>query len=516
MRLTKVVILLGLFSLCPKSYCQQYTCGYRFPLEAMYMNNINNNFAAAGDNYIRGMPYWHSGLDIFCPVGTPVYSVADGIIVKCSPSGWDYESNGRQNFAMFIRNEEVTGETPTWGYGHLQRPKDDAGRPMSDLEIRDFRFGNTIKAGEFIGYIGKYGNSSHLHLVTYFDPNNPRELIESGYGRRPLPVPNNFDNFHDPLLWLKTHSPVSVNQSVKNIGCTLPTVSADQRHFYYLSARAEGEEIIYADLEGTNIKSFWKAPDNMQVQGIAPYDSGSIYLKLFSETDYSICQAFSNGKMQILMKNSFDFQLGPLVANRNYFPFLSLNPEKERTWEAFDLMNNRIVPRCDVLPEPSVLSSIFGGMSFWPLFGSTFDSNANRERLAVYLVDRENQSFQFISDPMLGDIRGSVRLRNSKTGDPDNSSRIAFSTRSDKYFEPCTGLIISEANDNPIKVKYQLRDINKLANFQNDAICFDRFTSIDGYNQVDNILIEALLGDIWQIWRVRANGSDLRQITNFK
>jgi murein DD-endopeptidase MepM/ murein hydrolase activator NlpD len=101
-------------------------------------------------------PRWggmHTGLDMAVPSGTPIYAMADGVVVSTEYSG------GYGNRTIVSHKDG----TETW-YCHQSK------------------FGTTpgavVKGGELIGYVGSTGNSTgpHLHVEVHpngGDPINP-------------------------------------------------------------------------------------------------------------------------------------------------------------------------------------------------------------------------------------------------------------------------------------------------------------------------------------------------------
>ena len=79
------------------------------PVPDRYMHSSTDNFGASGAGYSQGSNVWHCGWDILCPEGTPVKSIADGIVVASSPGGWD--DQGRHvKYGLLILHQLVTGE----------------------------------------------------------------------------------------------------------------------------------------------------------------------------------------------------------------------------------------------------------------------------------------------------------------------------------------------------------------------------------------------------------------------
>jgi murein DD-endopeptidase MepM/ murein hydrolase activator NlpD len=109
--------------------------------------------------WIRGFYAGHSGLDLAAPFGTPVIAANSGPILFAGWNSWGYG------------NAVVIGHGPfSTLYGHMSR-----------LAVA---CGNTVSAGQVIGYVGSTGNSSgpHLHFELRFQnqPQNPS--LTSGIG----------------------------------------------------------------------------------------------------------------------------------------------------------------------------------------------------------------------------------------------------------------------------------------------------------------------------------------------
>ncbi len=95
---------------------------------------------------------YHTGIDIKAPYGAPVYATAEGVVIY---SGW-YSDYGK---AVIIKHPSGYKTL----YGHLSRIK--------------VKYGEKVKAGQIIGYVGSTGRSTgpHLHYEVrlgskYLDP----------------------------------------------------------------------------------------------------------------------------------------------------------------------------------------------------------------------------------------------------------------------------------------------------------------------------------------------------------
>lgn len=93
-------------------------------------------------------PGWHNGLDFGQGLGTPVLSMADGVVASAE--------NGTSPYGSHISiKHTVKGKHITSMYGHIQGPS---------IKVK---VGQVVKAGEQIAQIGQEGMSTgpHLHFV---------------------------------------------------------------------------------------------------------------------------------------------------------------------------------------------------------------------------------------------------------------------------------------------------------------------------------------------------------------
>ncbi len=109
----------------------------------------------------------HHGIDYAAPYGTPVSSVADGIVIY---AGW------KGGYGKFVQIRHANGYVS--GYGHLSRIK------------RGIHRGKRVKQGEVIGYVGSTGLSTgpHLHFEIKFNGRYVNPLRIKPPRAKPLPV----------------------------------------------------------------------------------------------------------------------------------------------------------------------------------------------------------------------------------------------------------------------------------------------------------------------------------------
>lgn len=120
-------------------------------------------FAAPVQSYSRFTARFdengHPGLDIAAPQSTPVYAVAAGTVAEAG-----YDTVGEQSKGNFVRLLHAGGEDWSTLYAHLDSCAVAAG--------------DTVEAGQVIGYVGDtgYAFGDHLHL----------ELLQNGVPVDPL------------------------------------------------------------------------------------------------------------------------------------------------------------------------------------------------------------------------------------------------------------------------------------------------------------------------------------------
>lgn len=105
---------------------------------------------------VRHKAHVHTGIDLPCPTGTPVYSTADGMVTKVA---WDQNGLG---LTVYVKH--LSGYVSI--YGHL-----------SSCAVRQ---GDYVKRGTNIGRVGSTGNATgpHLHYAVLYKekPINPERF----------------------------------------------------------------------------------------------------------------------------------------------------------------------------------------------------------------------------------------------------------------------------------------------------------------------------------------------------
>lgn len=112
-------------------------------------------FGMRKDPFSQGVEF-HTGIDISCPSGRPVYATADGIVVEAKFTG------GLGKCILIFHGLGISTK-----YGHL-----------SKIVVKE---GQKIKRGTLVGYTGSTGRSTgpHLHYEVLLNgkPVNPLEYI---------------------------------------------------------------------------------------------------------------------------------------------------------------------------------------------------------------------------------------------------------------------------------------------------------------------------------------------------
>jgi murein DD-endopeptidase MepM/ murein hydrolase activator NlpD len=107
----------------------------------LHFNHISSRFSLHRKHPVLGIVRPHLGIDYAAPVGTPVYSAADGKVVSAGIDG---------GFGNHIRISH--GGSYETGYGHLSG------------FAHGVHIGAIVKQGDCIGYVGQTGLTTGPHL----------------------------------------------------------------------------------------------------------------------------------------------------------------------------------------------------------------------------------------------------------------------------------------------------------------------------------------------------------------
>ncbi len=135
----------------------QYNGTLRWPMGGV----VTQGFGCTGVVYEPPMgscAHWHNGIDIVAPYGTPVHASGAGRVVYV---GWNYADGADPAWIVIIAHSQ---SLTTW-YAHMQ----------SRYKVRA---GQSVSAGQVIGYEGNTGHSTGAHLHWMVELNgefvNPR------------------------------------------------------------------------------------------------------------------------------------------------------------------------------------------------------------------------------------------------------------------------------------------------------------------------------------------------------
>lgn len=145
--------------------CTILASGWVMPLPEGW--SVSSCFGLRSDPF-TGETSYHSGIDMPMPQDTPIYSIGDGKVIALVPA---YQGGSLGNYVTI---DHGNGYIST--YGHMNKH-------MEGLSV-----GQTVKAGQQIGYVGTTGRSTgdHLHLMIKYNNQlvNPFEVMGvEGYCR---------------------------------------------------------------------------------------------------------------------------------------------------------------------------------------------------------------------------------------------------------------------------------------------------------------------------------------------
>lgn len=154
---------------------------------------ITQHFGNKSSRYVGGA---HTGLDLGCMAGSPIYAATDGTVTI---AGW-YGAYG--NTVRIKYND-----TMTTGYHHMSRVA--------------VKVGDNVSAGKVIGYIGSTGNSTgpHLHFEVLINgkavdpepylggaaviPASDTNATQVGLMDFPGAITKAFETLSDPITWMR-------------------------------------------------------------------------------------------------------------------------------------------------------------------------------------------------------------------------------------------------------------------------------------------------------------------------
>lgn len=113
--------------------------------------------------FINDYYKFHNGIDIASPIGTPIYTAEEGVVVAIG-------DNDKYAYGKWVAIDHENGLTTL--YGHLS--------------LQSVSKGTKVKKGQKIGYMGSTGFStgSHLHFTVY--ATNTFQTTQRWYGLLPI------------------------------------------------------------------------------------------------------------------------------------------------------------------------------------------------------------------------------------------------------------------------------------------------------------------------------------------
>ena len=157
---------------------------------------VNGTYMALRGYYEDGTPRYHWGIDLYAKVGTPVYSMYDGTVLRTETDHPDrYEERSYGNVIVTENEVDGYGRKVYLQYSHLQFGRPVAVNPRTG---KPFAKGDRVFAGDLIGYTGKTGNAfddtdvpnKHLDLMAAFEADMSTGKLKSGTLTDPAPFLN--------------------------------------------------------------------------------------------------------------------------------------------------------------------------------------------------------------------------------------------------------------------------------------------------------------------------------------
>lgn len=137
----------------PISVIAKSSSAYQFPLKSRPMQSYKEGMRRFGSNRKGGRR--HAGCDLYAPVGTPIYAMDDGEVLR------DVYAFYLGTYALEVKHTNFIAR-----YGEISRV---AG---------GLKKGSKIEKGQLIGYVGELRglNMSMLHLELYKNVSNSSRL----------------------------------------------------------------------------------------------------------------------------------------------------------------------------------------------------------------------------------------------------------------------------------------------------------------------------------------------------
>ena len=182
--------------------CMDLERGVANPLKKMSVaatgsgSYINGTYKALRGYYEDGTPRYHWGIDLYAKVGTPVYSMYDGVVIRMETDHPDrYEEGSYGNVIVTENDVKGYNRKVYLQYSHLQYGRPVAVNPRTG---KLFAKGDRVFAGDLIGYTGKTGNAfgdtdvpnKHLDLMAAFETDASTGKLKKASLTDPAPFLN--------------------------------------------------------------------------------------------------------------------------------------------------------------------------------------------------------------------------------------------------------------------------------------------------------------------------------------
>jgi hypothetical protein len=127
--------------------------GWAKPLNRTLTTNTNYDYDSS--TYYSNFGFHHGAVDIVASYGESVYAIDDGEIVKLYRDG----NSSRENVSvLYVKHKTSTGKEFLAIYGH-------------SYTIAGLFVGSTVKKGQKIGTIKRFGSPDHIHFGIGLDVN---------------------------------------------------------------------------------------------------------------------------------------------------------------------------------------------------------------------------------------------------------------------------------------------------------------------------------------------------------
>lgn len=280
-----------------------------FPLGSgeSWTDKITSHFGSRRDP-ITGVPSYHNGIDIAIPLGTPVYSVADGTVIIAKYSA---------SYGFYVKIGHDTDGDGTFNYYTLYAH-------MQNYRVQE---GDTVLNGQTIGYSGSTGKSTGPHL--HFEIRNsedqrqdPEPYLNGIYEKNSVLNSTTVANLPLTIEQANVYALALASEINKaGLHTRQGTVSAAK----YLATTFPGLPYFWGGKSsGISINTKWGTPQEITHAGLATQPLGSI------QSFGMDCSGFVHWALQ-----NAGFKLGIMTANSYYDLFKD---------HAVNLTNDQIKP----------------------------------------------------------------------------------------------------------------------------------------------------------------------------